>query len=52
MIGAPGGVPYEAPERPDLVIDSAGETPEQSADRLAGFVAARTAAACTASPAG
>jgi len=41
MIGAPGGVPYEVPERPDLLIDSAGETPAQSADRLAGFVAAR-----------
>jgi adenylyl-sulfate kinase len=44
MIGAPGGVPYEAPERPDLVIDSAGETPEQSSDRFAGFVAARSPA--------
>jgi adenylyl-sulfate kinase len=38
MIGAPGGVPYEPPERADLVVDSAAEMPAASAARLTAFV--------------
>jgi bifunctional enzyme CysN/CysC len=35
--------PYEAPEAPELTIDTKGQTVEQSLDSLAGFVASKYA---------
>jgi adenylyl-sulfate kinase len=41
MIGYAPGNPYEPPLTPDLTIDSAGEPPEQSANKLFAFVMAQ-----------